>query len=174
MHNCDLSGYITLAQRLRLPILLTRNYAGQQGYSELMERVMERENEYSWRRKTNWMRHVAGALVLVWAGFWLFFGLASGIAEGLSRGGVLVHTTFPGLIFLASAVVAWRTQVIGAALLLMEGLAVLIAYPIMTYHQFRFSTIVFVILTMSLPPLVAGLLFIASWRLRTVKAEIGL
>lgn len=121
-----------------------------------------------------WMRHIAGALVLLWAGFWLFFGVASGIGEGLSRGAVLVHTAFPGLIFLVSAVFAWRTQVIGAAVLLLEGLAVLIAYPIMTYHQFPFSTIVFVILTMSLPPLIAGLLFIASWRLRTVRVEIGL
>jgi hypothetical protein len=125
---------------------------------------MEQPNESTAKRKKKWMRYVAGALALVWAGFWSFFGLASGIGEGLSLGRVLAHTTMPGLIFLASAVVAWRTHVIGAAVLLIEGLVVLIAYPIMTYHHFPYSTIVFVLLTMALPPLVAGFLFISSAR----------
>ena len=109
-----------------------------------------------------WMRYAAGALTLVWAGFWSFFGLASGIGEGLRPMAVLVHTTLPGLIFVASAVVAWRTHVIGAVVLLIEGLVVLIGYPVMNYHHFPFSTIVFVLVTMALPPLVAGFLFISS------------
>jgi len=114
--------------------------------------------------RKNWKRYVAGALALAWAAWWSFFGLASGISEGLSPGAVVLHMTVPGLIFFASAVLAWRTGVIGGAVLALEGLAVLIAYPLMTYHQFPFSTIVVVILTMSLPPLVAGLLFIAHCR----------
>lgn len=112
--------------------------------------------------KKKWMRYSAGVLTLVWAGFWSFFGLASGIGEGLSPMAVLVHAALPGLIFVGSAVVAWRTHVIGAVVLLIEGLVVLIGYPVMTYHQFPFSTIVFVILAMALPPLVAGFLFISS------------
>ena len=125
---------------------------------------MEQTKEPTGKWNKKWMRYVAGALALVWAGFWSFFGLASGIGEGLSLSRVLAHATMPGLIFLASSVVAWRTHVIGAVVLLIEGLAVLIAYPVMTYHDFPFSTIVFVLLTMAVPPLVAGFLFISSER----------
>jgi len=123
---------------------------------------MEDKRASTWKEKKKWMHYAAGVLSLVWAGFWSFFGLASGIGEGLSPLAVLVHATLPGLIFLASAIVAWRTQMIGAAVLLIEGLVVLIGYPVMTYHHFPFSTIVFVTLAMALPPLVAGFLFISS------------
>ena len=123
---------------------------------------MEETNASAWKLKPKWMRYCAGVVALVWAAFWSFFGLASGIGEGLSPMAVLVHTTLPGLIFVASAVAAWRTHVIGALVLLIEGLVILIGYSVMTYHNFPSSTIVFVILTMALPPIFASFLFISS------------
>ena len=68
---------------------------------------------YTGDRTTKWMRYVARALALIWAGWWTFFGLASGLAEGLSPAGVLLHATLPGLIFLVSAVITWRWEAIG-------------------------------------------------------------
>ena len=114
------------------------------------------------------MRHIARILALIWAGWWTFFGLASGLAEGVSPAGVLAHAALPGLAFLAGAAVAWRWETVGVVLLILEGLSVLVAYPIMTCAHFPLATIVFVLLTMALPPIAAGLLFLlGSRRLRT-------
>ena len=61
---------------------------------------------------------LARILSLAWGGWWTFFGLASGVGEKLRPAGVLVHATAPGLIFLASAILAWRWPVPGGVLLI--------------------------------------------------------
>ena len=63
------------------------------------------------------MHRFAVGLALAWAGFWTFFGIASGMAEGLSPLGILVHGSFPGLLFLVSALIAWRRAPAGSWLL---------------------------------------------------------
>ena len=123
-----------------------------------------KEIDYTGDRVARWMRYVARALALIWAGWWTFFGLACGLGEGMSPAGVLLHAALPGLIFLVSAAIAWRWEAIGGIVLVLEGLLVFIAYPVMTYSRFPLSTIVFVLLTMALPPLAAGFLFLASWQ----------
>ena len=131
-------------------------------------------------RKVSRMRFAARFLALLWAGWWIFFGMASGFGEeiirllkahallqnlsGLHVGPVLLHAAWPGLVFLLSVVVAWRWETIGGALLVFEGLLVLVAYPLMTYRHMLPVTILFVVLTMALPPLVAGALFLAHRR----------
>jgi len=110
------------------------------------------------------MRYIARALALIWAAWWAFFGLACGLGEGMSPAGVLLHAALPGLVFLVSAAIAWRWEAVGGVVLVLEGLLVLIAHPMMTSNRFPLSTILFVPLTMALPPLAAGFLFIASWR----------
>ncbi|GAI46635.1 unnamed protein product, partial [marine sediment metagenome] len=67
-------------------------------------------------------------LGLVWAGWWMLFGIVSGIVEGLDFVGVLAHTALPGLIFLASVIVVWWWKFIGGIVLIVEGLFILIAY----------------------------------------------
>ena len=69
---------------------------------------------------------------------------------------MLLHAALPGLVFLASALVAWRWEPLGGALLLVEGMFVLVAYPFIAYRHFSASTILFVLVTMALPPLMAG------------------
>jgi hypothetical protein len=113
-----------------------------------------------------WLRVGALALALVWAGWWTFFGIASGLSEGMNPIGVLAHATLPGLIFCASVAVAWWRESIGGIVLVLEGLVALIAYPLMTHHNFPLSTIAFVILTMALPPLAVGFLLIVDGRKR--------
>ena len=111
---------------------------------------------------TKWMLYTARIIALLWAGFWMFFGIASGIGEGLRLTGILMHVLLPGLVFLGIALLAWRWETHGAILFMTIGLIVLIAYPILFGGKFPLSTIIFVDLTMALPPLVAGaLLFVA-------------
>ncbi len=115
-------------------------------------------------RATKRMLYIARALALIWASWWTFFGLVSGAGEGLI--GILANApnALPGLVFLASAAIAWRWDAIGGVVLILEGLLVLIGYPVITHGRFPLSTIVPVLLTIALPPLVAGFLFLASWR----------
>jgi hypothetical protein len=96
-------------------------------------------------------------LALLWACFWTVFGLLSGIGEGYGLSGILFHTALPGLVFLIAAIVAWRWKVIGAILLLLEGLS--------TFMVYGFSRTTAVFLTLTFPPLLAGLLFLAAWRM---------
>jgi hypothetical protein len=46
-----------------------------------------------------------------------------------------------------------------------------VGFPLLTYNQLPFSTIILVMLTLALPPLVAGLLFLAvDWQ-KSRKSE---
>jgi hypothetical protein len=102
-----------------------------------------------------WMRYGARGIALIWAGWWTLFGLLAGIGEGYDLSGVFLHTLVPGLVFLAAAVIAWRWEVIGGILLLLEGSGTLI--------MFWFARTIEGFATLALPPLVAGLLFLANW-----------
>ena len=109
--------------------------------------------------------YAARILGLLWAGFWLFFGIASGIGENLRLADIVMHVLFPGLVFLGIALLAWRWPYHGVFVFLTIGLFVLIGYPVMMTH-FPFSTILFVELTMALPPIIAGILLYVSNRMR--------
>lgn len=83
---------------------------------------------------------------------------------------VLIHTTVPGLVFLVTALIAWRWQAVGGMLLLLEGLIVAVGYPWRFQGRFPLGTYVFMELTMALPPLVAGVLFLAASRMTSHSA----
>ena len=104
----------------------------------------------------NQTRNLGRGLALVWAGWWTAFGLGSGIGEGQDWLGVLLHMIVPGLIFLASAIVAWRREAPGGVLLIAEGLLSLFYYP--------FARTPLGLATLALPPIVAGGLFLWDWR----------
>lgn len=110
------------------------------------------------------MRYLARTVALLWAGWWVFFGLTSSLSEGLRPVDILIHAAIPGLVFVISAIIAWRWEAIGGVLLLQIGLLVLIAYIVMAYNRFPLSTITVVLLAMALPPLVAGALCCACGR----------
>ncbi len=109
------------------------------------------------------LRSLGRALTLLWGLIWALFGLLSGLGEGMDVVGTVVHVTVPGLIFLATALLAWRYEKLGAAVLLAEGCIVAISYPLV-FRAMSASTVIFVLLTMALPPLIAGLLFLLDWR----------
>ena len=106
----------------------------------------------------NGSRYAARALALAWGGWWTFFGLASGSGEGLSPLGVLVHTLVPGGLFLATALLVWRWERPGAVLLLLEALLAAV-YAGLAHRWFMF-----LLLTLALPPFIAGLLLLTGGR----------
>jgi hypothetical protein len=109
----------------------------------------------------------ARILAMLWAAFWTWFGLASGIAEGLGPAGVLMHTV-PFLPFVLLLLVAWRWEAAGGILLVLAGLFIAVAYPLV-FRRMPLPTTIFVLLTMAVPPLLAGILFLAHWRLNKSK-----
>ena len=74
----------------------------------------------------------------------------------------------PGLAFLVVALVAWRWPVIGGSLLVLADLIALIGYPLMVRDRLSVQTVISVLLTMAVPPLLAGaLLILRNRRLRS-------
>lgn len=116
--------------------------------------------ESQWKQ----IRKIARMLTMLWASGWLLFGLSSGLYEGVTLRGVLLHAALPGLIFLLTTIVAWRWEVIGGKLLMFEGLLILVIFPVIAAGSIPFGGILFVILTMALPPLVAGILLRMNWQ----------
>ena len=115
-------------------------------------------------KQSHTFKYIARIIALVWAGWWVFFGLASGIGEGLDPIGVVIHTAVPGLIFLVLAIIAWLRQDIGGALLVLAGLVIMVIYPLMARGSLSVSTILVTMSMLALPPLIAGGLCLACWR----------
>lgn len=103
---------------------------------------------------SRWTRLLARALTLIWAGGWTIFGLLSGIGEGYDGLGILRHATFPGLIFLLAAILAWRWQLVGGILLFLAGVGTLGVYG--------FTKTPAGLLTLTLPPIIAGVFFLGT------------
>jgi hypothetical protein len=118
-------------------------------------------------------RTIVRGLTLLWASWWMFFGLSSGFTEGLALAKVLLHAAVPGLIFLLTAMIAWRWERLGARLLLLEGLLVFAFYPVITWGAVSLASVLFVILTMALPPLLAGTLLHANCHRTRILSLFG-
>ena len=97
--------------------------------------------------------------------FWLWFGIGSAYAENAGLFNWLMHVLAPGGIFVLSTLAAWRWEGIGGALLVLEGLAAL-GFIVLNFLQrsFTASTFTLMCLTLGLPPLAAGILFLICWR----------
>lgn len=96
--------------------------------------------------------------------FWLWWGIGSAYVEGFSWFSLLAHSA-PGLLILIGTLVAWKWEKIGGSLLL--GVAVLVTAFLLWAFILRSGYLqmtAIVWLTMALPPLLAGVLFLASWR----------
>jgi len=98
--------------------------------------------------------------------FWLWFGIGSAYVERSGPFNWLMHILVPGGIFILSTLVAWRWEGIGGALLVLEGIVAL-GFIVRTFLWGRFtttSTLVLMCLTLGLPPLAAGILFLIAWQ----------
>ena len=105
--------------------------------------------------RRNWMRYLARALALVWAGWWTLFGVLAGIGEGLDPAGIFMHSAVPGGLFLIAVALAWRWEAAGTGLLLVAGVLTMVVFP--------FARTLEGFLTLAAPPILAGGLFFADW-----------
>lgn len=99
------------------------------------------------------------ALVLLWATAWLNFF----IFETHAWGSVLPMShlwIILGLVFVALAVVARLWELQGGTLLIVCGLGLLFAYDIWPPRQLSLGLQVIIVLLLTVPPLLAGLLMI--------------
>ncbi len=115
-----------------------------------------------------WMRFLARVITGLWAGFWIFFAVASSAHAfdtrgGASLGGLLIPLAFTAVLLLL-AFTAWRWEKIGRIALPLAGLAVIIAYPLLAKNFSVFAKAC-VMATLGLPPLSAGVLLIAAGRI---------
>lgn len=115
------------------------------------------------------IRWTARITSLLWASFWVWFGLASGLGEGGGPVAVALHTAVPGLVFLAMAAMAWKREIAGGYALLGVGLIVAAGYPILFISRLPISAVLMTDAMLALPPLLSGALFIAAGKKK--KAE---
>jgi len=116
-------------------------------------------------RKSYWLNYAAKIISGLWAGFWIFFAVANIGSEGFSVTGLRIAVGFT-LVFLISALIPWRWEMTGGIILLIEGLAIAVYYPLMVRDNFSLHTVIFLELTMALPPLLAGFMFVHHNKIR--------
>jgi hypothetical protein len=121
------------------------------------------------------MLYGARALALLWAGFWMFFFVASVVAQH-TPGHVMVLGAVVLLLFVILALVPWRWEVTGGLLLVVMSLLIGVTYAIMSAaivrsDGSRLPLAVRVITTVVFtgPPLVAGILFLIHHRSVTAR-----
>ncbi|MBL7184453.1 MAG: hypothetical protein ISS50_08390 [Anaerolineae bacterium] len=120
--------------------------------------------QYTWQRST------ARVLMIITIVFWLWFGIGSAYVERASLLNWLMHTPVPGGTFILSlsTLVAWRWEGIGGTLLALEGIVALgFITGTFLWGSFTASTLVLMCLTLGLPPLAAGILFLIYWQQST-------
>jgi hypothetical protein len=111
------------------------------------------------------LRSAARILMIIAIVFWLWFGIGSAYVENGGAINWLMHILVPGGIFILSTLVTWRWEGIGGALLVLEGLTAL-SFIVRAFllANFTVSGLVLMCLTLGLPPLAAGILFLIYWK----------
>jgi hypothetical protein len=114
--------------------------------------------------QSSWQHSMAWVLLMIAIVFWLWFGVGSAYVERAGPVNWLMHILVPGGIFVLTALVAWRWEGIGGSLLVLEGIVGLgFIVRAFLWGRFTTSTLTLMCLTLGLPPLVAGILFLISW-----------
>jgi hypothetical protein len=110
-----------------------------------------------------WQRSTAWILVIIAIVFWLWFGIGSAYVERAGPVNWLMHILVPGGIFMLTALMAWRWEGIGGALFTLEGIVALgFIVRAFLWGRFTTSTLMLMCLTLALPPLLAGILFLLN------------
>lgn len=98
-------------------------------------------------------------LGLLWGGWWTFFSLASALSEPGTIGQKFLVCVIATVLFGGSALLPLWKQRQGAGLLMVEGVVLSIANFTWLHHN-RLDTQIFLLLTLALPPLLAGILLL--------------
>ena len=115
------------------------------------------------RRKQ--LRSTARILMIITIVFWLWFGIGSAYVENAAPFNWLMHILVPGGVFTLSTLLVCRREGIGGALLVLEGILALgFIVQAFLWKNVTASALVLMCLTLGLPPLAAGILFVICWR----------
>lgn len=114
---------------------------------------------------SNLQRTAAWILVVVAIVFWLWFGIGSAMVEGRGWFNWFMHMLIPGGLFVFSAFVALRWQLVGGMLFTILGvLAVGVSVAGFLREANALGTTVMMLITLALPPLFSGFLFLVDAR----------
>jgi hypothetical protein len=122
--------------------------------------------EVDMSEKTRFRLRVASKVLMgVTIVFWLWFGIGSAAGEGLGWVNWLLHVLVPAGLFVLSTLAAFRRAGIGGTLLTLEGVLAT-AFVVRSFDagRSRPSTMALMVLSLTFPPLAAGVLFLASLR----------
>ncbi len=108
--------------------------------------------------------YTARTLAFLWAGFWIFFGVASAIHYKTDLMGIFLYALQPGLIFLVITLLSVKWETAGSIFLIVIAFIVFIRYPLTFGKRFPLSTTLFIYLTMAIPPLISGTLLLVNKR----------
>ena len=106
---------------------------------------------------------LARLLALSWAGLWMFFFVAESWATHTPLRNALPWVGL-GLLFIIVAVAAWRWERTGGLLLFAVGLLAAVLYALRPPEQLPLAGRVVTTLFFGVPPVAAGLLFLAHRR----------
>ena len=110
-----------------------------------------------------WPCPVAWGLVIVAIVFWFWFGIGSAYAEDAGAFNWLMHILIPGGIFLVTAGIAKLWKVVGGALFTLQGIFVSSFVVLSVVPRPNVSLAILLLLTLALPPLLAGIMFLLCW-----------
>jgi len=101
------------------------------------------------------LRWIAWVILIIWAAFWIYFGVGSGIAEISSLGfmALIMHLIMPVAILII-LYISWRWPAIGGILLLLGVGFAWFAFNLNDPKR------IIVALVLALPGAVAGVLFV--------------
>lgn len=108
------------------------------------------------------LRGIARFIVTIWAAWWTFFAASDMSAAHDTTEMKLTGLALTALVFAGSAALAWHCEHVGGVLLILEGVLACAAYPLGFFHWAP-STAAFVISTLALPPIAAGIMLLECW-----------
>ena len=107
---------------------------------------------------TSTMVWAARAIAVAWAGWWTFFTVAEAIHEPLEA---LVTHGWMVLLMWGAIALAWKYPAAGGVVLIAEGLFVVSCF-LVGWLPSRSGYVGFVILTLAVPPILAGLMLLGG------------
>ena len=125
--------------------------------------------------KVRMIQIAARALMIIWAAYWIISLQWSGFFDSKADSfGVQLFAIGLGVVifmlFFASVVIPWRREFVGGIFLVIEGLA--FSYLFIRYSRLD-GTKARMLLSMGLPPIVAGILFLIHDRLIRASNKDG-
>jgi hypothetical protein len=107
------------------------------------------------------------AVSLLWGGFWLFFAIASAVDDSAHLLVGLVYAFGLGGVVFGTACAAWKWPRVGGMALVAEGLLTGSLMASGTLRQNSLYNTVFLLATLVLPPVAAGLMLLLGSGRRT-------